>query len=169
MSCRVSRSHTDPHAIKTDAPLAAVWDVLRCWVAEQVVAGTTSKKPLSSTSPGFKILATPPATQADFRPWPAAQQLLSKRDSQNEKKKLGKFMPNPEGWGPGSRGTAHSSLVDAPMPNHRPKPTPAAEAAADANDGGSQHQREKRLRNQGKKARKRQALTEGDAHVTPQP
>ena len=33
---RVSRSHTDATAIKTDAPMDALWDVLRCWARIQV-------------------------------------------------------------------------------------------------------------------------------------
>jgi tRNA (guanine26-N2/guanine27-N2)-dimethyltransferase len=28
---RVSISHTDALAIKTDAPLSVLWDILRCW------------------------------------------------------------------------------------------------------------------------------------------
>ena len=31
---RVSRSHTDASAIKTDAPNGVLWDVLRCWVSK---------------------------------------------------------------------------------------------------------------------------------------
>ena len=48
---RVSRSHTDPGAIKTDAPSRALWDVLRCWTRTQ-----TRTKALSENAPGFRIM-----------------------------------------------------------------------------------------------------------------
>ena len=105
---RVSRSHTEPLAIKTDAPSAAQWDVLRCWAATQkaraagrtrtvhsphtgrlplgalltvcapCVGGAQARtKGLSESSPAHAILATPPATQADFTPHEAAVRCLS--------------------------------------------------------------------------------------------
>lgn len=49
---RVSRSHTDPGAIKTDAPPRAQWDVLRCWCRSQ-----KRSNPLSETSPAHRILS----------------------------------------------------------------------------------------------------------------
>ena len=29
---RVGQAHTEPLALKTDAPAKVVWDILRCWV-----------------------------------------------------------------------------------------------------------------------------------------
>ena len=56
---RVSRSHTDPGAIKTDAPNRALWDVLRCWAKAQ----PKRTKGLSETSPAHAILAIEPYAQ----------------------------------------------------------------------------------------------------------
>ena len=58
---RVSRSHTDPSAIKTDAPNRALWDVLRCHVQTQ----PKRTKGLSDTSPAHAILAVPPLVQRE--------------------------------------------------------------------------------------------------------
>ena len=99
---RVSRSHTDPMAIKTDAPMAAVWDVLRCWARDN------PPKTLSETSPAHRILATPPATEADFTPLPEARALLDKKGKDGQK--IHRFPPTPAEWGPGSLRTAHYSL-----------------------------------------------------------
>ena len=72
---RVSRSHTEAQAIKTDAPNPAVWDVLRCWVREQ----PARTKALSETSPGHAILAFAPKVEADFTPTKEALALLSRQ------------------------------------------------------------------------------------------
>eukprot|EP00047_Mylnosiga_fluctuans_P012301 m.25284 g.25284 ORF g.25284 m.25284 type:complete len:645 (-) comp4140_c0_seq2:811-2745(-) len=42
---RVSTSHANPLAIKTDAPTAVVWDVMRCWVRAQPVKVPKERKP----------------------------------------------------------------------------------------------------------------------------
>ena len=126
---RVSRSHTDPMAIKTDAPMAAVWDVLRCWARDN------PPKALSETSPAHRILATPPATEADFSPLPEARALLDKKGKDGQK--IHRFPPTPAEWGPGSLRTAHYSLGEG-----------AEEEATTS----------KRARNQDKRARKRREL-----------
>jgi len=126
---RVSRSHTDPMAIKTDAPMAAVWDVLRCWARDN------PPKTLSETSPAHRILATPPATEADFTPLPEARALLDKKGKDGQK--IHRFPPTPAEWGPGSLRTAHYSLGEG-----------AEEEATTS----------KRARNQDKRARKRREL-----------
>jgi tRNA (guanine26-N2/guanine27-N2)-dimethyltransferase len=106
---RVSRSHTDAGAIKTDAPAKALWDVLRCWANSQGQGvGQDRSKELSPTSPAYAILSQAPAIVADFRPLKEAVQLLSKRDEDGVK--LGRWMPNPEEWGPGSKATSHASF-----------------------------------------------------------
>ena len=35
MLCRVSLTHCNPKAFKTDAPFDMVWDMLRAWIKEQ--------------------------------------------------------------------------------------------------------------------------------------
>ena len=106
---RVSRSHTDAGAIKTDAPAKALWDVLRSWANSQGQGvGQDRSKELSPTSPAYAILSQAPAIVADFRPLKEAVQLLSKRDEDGVK--LGRWMPNPEEWGPGSKATSHASF-----------------------------------------------------------
>mmetsp|Transcript_20755 Transcript_20755/g.67946 ORF Transcript_20755/g.67946 Transcript_20755/m.67946 type:complete len:616 (+) Transcript_20755:82-1929(+) len=139
---RVSRSHTDPSAIKTDAPQRKVWDMLRCWAKRpecEAQKGKKKKEPLSPTSPAAAILAASPEEEADFRPVPEVQRMLSKKDGAGGK--VGKFLPNPEQWGPGSRGTSHAAAFGA------------AEAAAAASNGAV----DKRAENQGKRSRKRRA------------
>ena len=172
---RVSRSHTDANCLKTDAPPGAVWDVMRCWAADH------PPKNLHESSPGKKILATPPATAADFSKLPAAEKLLNKRDASGAK--VGRFLPNPAEWGPGARGKSHAALgthgAEAAAAPAAEGADAAADAAADATvavkaegetaamatDGsdagaaghGGDSMLEKRARNQGKKSRKRQA------------
>ncbi|KAF0037003.1 hypothetical protein F2P81_009877 [Scophthalmus maximus] len=54
---RVSLSHACKNGIKTDAPPAAIWDVMRCWEK----ANPVKREKLSQTSPAFKILSTEPS------------------------------------------------------------------------------------------------------------
>ena len=82
--------------------MAAVWDVLRCWARDN------PPKALSETSPAPRILATPPATEADFTPLPEARALLDKKGKDGQK--IHRFPPTPAEWGPGSLRTAHYSL-----------------------------------------------------------
>lgn len=49
---RVSRSHTEPNAIKTDAPNKVVWDILRGWNKVSPARIST----ISPNSPAYKIL-----------------------------------------------------------------------------------------------------------------
>ena len=154
---RVSRSHTDPSAIKTDAPSRALWDVLRCWAATQ----PKRSKGLSETAPATAMLATEPLVQADFTPTREAQDLLAKKTEAGEK--VGRFMPNPDEWGPGSRSTSHAfgSASAAAAANLE-----AAQQAGGSSEPGADSQQqqqprgamlEKRAMNQGKRAKKRQA------------
>ena len=66
---RVSRSHTDANAIKTNAPSGVVWDVMRSW-AEQ-----NPPTKLSETSAGHRLLAKPYELKADFTKLAAAEQV----------------------------------------------------------------------------------------------
>ena len=162
---RVSRSHTDASAIKTDAPNKALWDVLRCWVATQ----GKRQKALSETSPAHHILAQPPTIEADFRPTKEAVQLLAKRTDDGTK--VGRFMPNPDEWGPGSKGISHthlhpaagSSTRDCAVKDGRDRDVDEGgltSSATAAVDGSRPAMLEKRAMNQGRRARKRQARAE---------
>uniref|UniRef100_A0A7S0LH64 tRNA (guanine(26)-N(2))-dimethyltransferase n=1 Tax=Coccolithus braarudii TaxID=221442 RepID=A0A7S0LH64_9EUKA len=177
---RVSRSHTDPIAIKTDASFEALFDVLRCWAAEKEdKRGKGGNVDLSETSPGHAILSKVPAVQADFRPLPQVQQLLSKKGADGEK--VGKFLPNPAEWGPGSRGTSHTSLnsfsadlAEKAAAARGPDAKTAdgghdefSAVAADASASGTvragelgQQQRDKRARNQGRKRGRKRELAQ---------
>ena len=161
---RVSRSHTDANCLKTDAPPGVVWDVMRCWAADH------PPKNLHESSPGKKILETPPKVQADFTKLAAAEALLNKRDASGAK--VGRFLPNPAEWGPGARGKSHAALgthgaeAAAPAEGADADATDAAAEAdgdaamatdGDAGAAGHGSMLEKRARNQGKKSRKRQA------------
>lgn len=59
---RTSGMHKEPLAIKTDAPDAAVWDVLRCWARD-------NPQPKPVRAAGLAILARGPQliADADFR------------------------------------------------------------------------------------------------------
>ena len=60
---RVSRSHTDPNMIKTDAPNRALWDMLRCHAATQ------PKRTRASLRLRQHMLSCdPPLVEADFGP-----------------------------------------------------------------------------------------------------
>ncbi len=166
---RVSRSHTEANAIKTDAPSGAVWDVLRSWAADN------PPTKLSETAPGHRLLAKPPQVKADFTKLAAAQEMLAKKDAKGGK--VSRFMPNPAEWGPGSRGTAHAALGEyvAASAASSADGSAAADASASADAAGEAEvapppvgdsMLDKRARNQGKRSRKRAApgeVAEGGA------
>ena len=151
---RVSRSHTDPAAIKTDAPHRALWDVLRCWAASQ----PARKKGLGETAPATAIMAIPPLVQADFKPLKAAQDLLAKKTEDGTK--VGRFMPNPDEWGPGSRSTSHAAAFSAADADADAGASDAAPKAGRQGANPNSGMLEKRERNQGRRSRKRQAREE---------
>lgn len=86
---RVSGSHANPLAIKTDAPPNVLWDIVRCWVKDHPV----SIKDKDKDSYAAKLLSKEPAIQANFSRAPGAQ----KRDD------TPRFVQNPAFWGPKSR------------------------------------------------------------------
>jgi tRNA (guanine26-N2/guanine27-N2)-dimethyltransferase len=108
---RVSAFHKEPSAIKTDAPNAVVWDIMRCWVAKH--SPVNAKRKDKDQSPGHMILAKAPALEADFsRP----------KKVSLAKPKACRFPANPEEfWGPKAR---------ARSVKHQPTPAEAAAAAA---------------------------------------
>lgn len=90
---RVSLSHACKNAIKTDAPPAVLWDVMRCWEK----ANPVKREKLSETSPAFKILSTQPRLEACFT-------VREDANPQSRKRHLTRFQENPQAfWGPKAR------------------------------------------------------------------
>ncbi|MCO5608479.1 hypothetical protein L7F22_062689 [Adiantum nelumboides] len=75
-----SGCHVSPSALKTDAPMHVIWDIMRCWVNLHPI----KKQPDSSI--GSIMLSKEPTLQADFR-------RITKGGGEERKKR---FMPNPE-------------------------------------------------------------------------
>ena len=111
--------------------------------------------------------------QTDFElektePLKAAEQLLKKKGADGEK--LGRFMPNPDEWGPGSRSTSHAAAFAASDGADGADGDAAAAGTAPQSGAGSGHavgsgaMLDKRALNQGKKKRRRQerAAAEGE-------
>uniref|UniRef100_A0A7N8Y7L5 tRNA (guanine(26)-N(2))-dimethyltransferase n=1 Tax=Mastacembelus armatus TaxID=205130 RepID=A0A7N8Y7L5_9TELE len=93
---RVSLSHACKNAIKTDAPPAAIWDIMRCWEK----ANPVKREKLSQTSPAFKILSTDPGLEACFT-------VREDANPQSRKRHLTRFQENPQAfWGPKARARA---------------------------------------------------------------
>lgn len=108
---QVSQSHTDPMALKTNAPPELVWDILRLWVGKvgnpfqsgkHAIANLEST-PKSQLPTGARILSVPPtlvtAAGVDF---------TVKKDKFIRRNCVGasapRFLPNPEpNWGPKAR------------------------------------------------------------------
>ncbi|XP_038990029.1 probable tRNA (guanine(26)-N(2))-dimethyltransferase 1 isoform X3 [Phoenix dactylifera] len=89
---RISGSHVNPLALKTDAPMDVIWDIMRCWVNNHPV------KTRPANQPGTVILSKEPTLRANF-----AQAVTASWKTQAEK--VRRFVPNPErNWGPKIRG-----------------------------------------------------------------
>ncbi|KAI5618656.1 tRNA (guanine(26)-N(2))-dimethyltransferase isoform X1 [Silurus asotus] len=90
---RVSLSHACKNAVKTDAPSAVLWDIMRCWEKKNPVR----RERLSETSPAFRILSTEPTVQACF-------DVRDDANPQSRKRHLTRFQENPQAnWGPKAR------------------------------------------------------------------
>ncbi|XP_060768058.1 tRNA (guanine(26)-N(2))-dimethyltransferase isoform X2 [Neoarius graeffei] len=90
---RVSLSHACKNAVKTDAPAAVVWDIMRCWEKKNPVR----RERLSEMSPAFRILSTEPTVQACF-------DVREDANPQSRKRHLTRFQENPQAnWGPKAR------------------------------------------------------------------
>ncbi|GBF93065.1 tRNA (guanine(26)-N(2))-dimethyltransferase-like [Raphidocelis subcapitata] len=87
---RVSGSHANPLAVKTDAPPAVVWDIVRCWVRQHPV-----RDPDPNSYAG-RLLAKEPKLEADFSRAPGS---ISKSQAAG----IARFVQNPAYWGPKSR------------------------------------------------------------------
>lgn len=92
----VSFSHACKSSIKTDAPAAVLWDILRCWAKthpvkpERVIEGTALKA----------ILAREPAVLHNL------DDMHADANPASRKLALARFPENPAAhWGPGTRAT----------------------------------------------------------------
>ncbi|KAI9529128.1 hypothetical protein NQZ68_013435 [Dissostichus eleginoides] len=97
---RVSLSHACKNAIKTSAPPADIWDIMRCWEKSNPV----KREKLSETSPAFKILSTEPSSEACFT-------VREDANPQSRKRHLTRFQENPQAfWGPKARAKSGGGL-----------------------------------------------------------
>lgn len=90
---RVSISHASALAVKTDAPMEVLWDIMRCWVKEHPIKNAEKY----SSTPGGIILSKEPKIEANWS-------RVSGAMSSAKEKKIPRFVPNPSNnWGPMSR------------------------------------------------------------------
>lgn len=109
----VSQSHTDPQAVKTDAPIELLWDIMRLWVKKIGRGGNGKRnrkqvendKVMNNARRGTvadRIMATEPSMieekEVDFS---VKRDRFVKRGTSSRNPR---FLPNPEpNWGPKSR------------------------------------------------------------------
>lgn len=97
---RVSLSHACKNAVKTDAPPAVLWDIMRCWTKLHPV----KRERLAESSPAARILAVEPTLQASFA-------LRDDANPSSRKRGLKRFPENPEAfWGPKARAKAGGGI-----------------------------------------------------------
>ncbi|XP_064416750.1 tRNA (guanine(26)-N(2))-dimethyltransferase [Latimeria chalumnae] len=97
---QVSLSHACKNTIKTDAPPAIIWDIMRCWEKKNPV----KREKLSETSPAFHILGKEPVLQACFN-------IRQDANPKSRKRHLRRFQENPEAnWGPKAKAKAGGGI-----------------------------------------------------------
>jgi tRNA (guanine26-N2/guanine27-N2)-dimethyltransferase len=111
---RASTAHCNPLALKTDAPMSVLWDIMRCWVQEHPV------KPSKEKTPAVVILAKEPKLKANFSRVAGAM-------IKSQQQGVPRFPQNPEeNWGPKPRaGTA----IKRPAPDDATEDAPTSKAA----------------------------------------
>ncbi|XP_032939698.1 tRNA (guanine(26)-N(2))-dimethyltransferase isoform X2 [Catharus ustulatus] len=98
---RVSLSHACRNAVKTDAPPAALWDIMRCWAKLHPV----KLERLPESSPAARILSVEPTLQASFA-------LHEDANPRSRQRGLKRFPENPEAfWGPKARARPGGSIA----------------------------------------------------------
>ncbi|XP_074836535.1 tRNA (guanine(26)-N(2))-dimethyltransferase isoform X2 [Carettochelys insculpta] len=118
---RVSLSHACKNAIKTDAPPAALWDIMRCWERLHPV----KRERLSDTSPAFHILSVEPTLQASFT-------IREDANPKSRKQGLKRFQENPEAyWGPKARAKAGGGISTSLQDKRKLHQNKRKERAAD--------------------------------------
>ncbi len=99
---RVSLSHANKLALKTDAPNQFVWDMMRAWEKEHPV----NRDKLSSDSVAYVLLSAPQKNQVSFELHPEANPV-------SRALQLKRFQVNPErNWGPKNRAIAGTFVDD---------------------------------------------------------
>ncbi|XP_014118292.1 PREDICTED: tRNA (guanine(26)-N(2))-dimethyltransferase [Pseudopodoces humilis] len=98
---RVSLSHACRNAVKTDAPPAALWDIMRCWAKLHPV----KLERLPDSSPAARLLSAEARLQASFA-------LHEDANPSSRKRGLKRFPENPEAfWGPKARAKAGGGVA----------------------------------------------------------
>jgi len=106
---RFSLSHANRHAVKTDAPISFLWDILRTQGRD---GSKDPLKNLSEASPGYMIMSKAPTSEVSFEPHPEA-------NPRSREANLKRFQINPEAnWGPKARAKT-SFIPDKPEKQFR--------------------------------------------------
>eukprot|EP00195_Chlamydomonas_chlamydogama_P004170 CAMPEP_0202922836 /NCGR_PEP_ID=MMETSP1392-20130828/78133_1 /ASSEMBLY_ACC=CAM_ASM_000868 /TAXON_ID=225041 /ORGANISM="Chlamydomonas chlamydogama, Strain SAG 11-48b" /LENGTH=576 /DNA_ID=CAMNT_0049616487 /DNA_START=1623 /DNA_END=3353 /DNA_ORIENTATION=+ len=90
---RVSCSHANPLAIKTNAPSSVFWDIIRCWIQEHHPVNLKDKDPQSYL---VKLLSKEPQVKANFARNAAAMPKSKVEGGP-------RYVQNPAHWGPKSK------------------------------------------------------------------
>jgi tRNA (guanine26-N2/guanine27-N2)-dimethyltransferase len=110
---KVSGSHCEGNAFKTNAPNDVIWDIMRCWRLLHKPQKDLEK--LQESSPTYNLLLKDPVIKADFTVVPEAKLNSSK---------VPRYIKNP-GQGPKSKATgkkrSNSSSIDPESAPKRPK------------------------------------------------
>jgi hypothetical protein len=112
---RVSQTHKEPMAIKTNAPDNVVWDIMRCWCKTHPPEGSIHRKEESNA---FQtILAKEPTFIADFT-------VLS---DLNKRTRALRHPPNPEvAWGPKRKATGKGDIPQSEPVRRRLRARPSS-------------------------------------------
>eukprot|EP00727_Mastigamoeba_balamuthi_P013216 m51a1_g8517 putative n -dimethylguanosine trna methyltransferase (549) ;mRNA; f:99773-101867 len=124
---RVSASHTEPQALKTDAPARLVWDIMRCWAREHPPKG------VPEASPAHALLAVQPLTVVAFGDIP--------KPHKDKGAAVPRFIPTPENWGPGTRAGRKNKRPQPPKEEQREQKEHAADEAGEAQQQEAKKQR----------------------------
>lgn len=89
---KISRSHTTPGSLKTNATREDVHDIFRSWVKENPV----KKERIQEGTVAFQLLSKEPRAPANFKHHPDA-------DTGASQVKLVRYQMNPPNWGPGTK------------------------------------------------------------------
>ncbi|GMH73023.1 hypothetical protein TL16_g06072 [Triparma laevis f. inornata] len=106
---RVSATHKEADAIKTDAPNDVVWDLMRNWVRLNPVAAKRERKdeskPNKGETAGMLILEKEPKFFCDFK--------TKKNQKLLNRKKATRYPQNPEAnWGPKARANVTATMAN---------------------------------------------------------
>ncbi len=112
---QVTRSHTKPGSIKTDAPWDVIWEIMREWTRQKE---PVKEGALRETTPGYAIMqkgrwnTTNGSSEVETNE--AAEERIEvvfdeKLGAEKDKKKLVRYQLNPrENWGPMARAKGHA-------------------------------------------------------------